>query len=79
MNNIRAQLECTAVSVWETIPTSGPIQYAFVERVRIAKAFCNLLSTFGTVGDVDGRVSIVDGLVSLCTRQDKRFGTARQK
>ena len=79
VKDIQAQLEGTVEPVCGTLPTSGPIQYAFVERSRIAKAFFDPPLTLGTNGDADWRVSIVDDLVSLCALQEGRFRKARQK
>lgn len=66
VNDIQAQLKGNAESIDQTVSTSGPIQYAFVERARVAQAFFDPPSAFNAEGDVNWRVSIVNDLVSLC-------------
>jgi len=65
VKDIQAQLEGNTESVDQTVLTSGPVRYAFVERSRIAQAFFDPPSAFGAEGDVGWRVSIVNDLVSL--------------
>ena len=79
VNDIQAQLEGTTESVCGILPIREPIQYTFVERSRIAKAFFDPPSTLNTDGNLDWRVSIVDDLVSLCALQEGRFRKARSK
>ncbi|MCJ1250100.1 hypothetical protein MMC30_007326 [Trapelia coarctata] len=81
VNDIRAQLEGNMEPVDRISPSSGPIEYAFVERSRIANAFFDPPSALRANGhgDVDWRVSIVEDLVSLCTLQEGRFRKARRK
>lgn len=69
-NDIQAQLEGNTESVDQTVPASGPIRYTFVEIARVAQAFFDPPSAFGTEGDVSWRVSVVNDLVSLCPRQE---------
>ena len=78
VDDIRAQLEGNTESV-DQILSSGPIQYAFEERSRIAKTFFDPPSTIGVDGNIDWRVSVVDDLVSLCTLQEGRFRKPRLK
>lgn len=53
VNDIQAQLEGNAESVDQTVFTSGPVRYAFVERARVAQAFFNPPSAFNVEGDVN--------------------------
>ncbi len=78
VQDMRAQLEGDAESLSPILCTSGSVQYAFVERSRIAKAFFDPPSTHAAEGDVDWRVSIVDDMVSLCIRQEGMFRKARR-
>ena len=50
VNDIYAQLEGTTESVYGTFLITEPIQYAFVERSRIAKAFFDPSLTLSTDG-----------------------------
>ena len=77
VKDIRAQLEGITKLVYGTLPILGLIQYAFVERSRIAKAFFDPPSTRGIDGDADWRVSIIDNLISLYALQEGRFRKAR--
>ena len=58
--------------------TSGRVRYAFVERLRIAKAFFDPPSTRGTEYNIDWRVSIIDNIVSLYIRREGIFRKARR-
>ena len=78
VQDMRAQLEGDAESLNPILSTSGPVQYMFVERSRIAKAFFDPPSTHDADSDVDWRVSIVDDMVSLCVRQEGVFRKARR-
>ena len=79
VNDIQAQLKGTIESACGTFPILELIQYAFMERSRISKAFFDPPSTLSTDGNLDWRVSIVDDLVSLCALQEGRFRKARSK
>lgn len=79
VNDIQAQLEGNAESIDQTVSTSRPVRYAFVERARVAHAFFDPPSAFNAEGDVNWRVSIVDDLVSLCPLQEGRFRKASRK
>ncbi|KAF6238810.1 hypothetical protein HO173_003317 [Letharia columbiana] len=78
VQDMRAQLEGDVELLSLILPASGPDEFAFVERSRIAKAFFDPPSTRGPEGDVDCRVSIVDDMVSLCIRQEGVFRKARR-
>ncbi len=75
---MRAQLEGDIELLSPIIYTSERIRYAFIERLRIAKAFFDPPSTYSTEGDIDWRVSIVDNIMSLCIRQEGVFRKARR-
>ena len=79
VNVIQAQLEGNAESIDQTVSTSGPIRYAFVEKARVAQAFFDPPSGFNAEGDLNWRVSIVDDLVSLCPLQEGRFRKTSRK
>ena len=79
VNDIQAQLEGTTKSVYGTFPITEPIQYAFVERSHIAKAFFDPPSTLSTHDNLDWRVSIVNDLVSLCALREGHFRKAHSK
>ncbi len=53
VKDIQAQLEGNTESVDQTVVTSGPVRYAFVERSRIAQAFFDLPSAFDAESDVN--------------------------
>ncbi|SLM33794.1 nacht and ankyrin domain protein [Lasallia pustulata] len=78
VQDMRAQLEGDAESLNPILSTSGPVQYVFVGRSRIAKAFFDPPSTHDAESDLDWRVSIVDDMVSLCVRQEGVFRKARR-
>ncbi|KAL2045104.1 hypothetical protein ABVK25_012232 [Lepraria finkii] len=78
VQDILAQLEGNHKSVNSVLPTLGPIQYAFEERARIAKAFFDPPSTTTTEAILEWRISIAEDMVSLCSRQEGIFRKARQ-
>ena len=78
VQDILAQLEGNDESVNSVLPTLGPIQYAFEERARIAKAFFDPPSTTTTEASLEWRISIAEDMVSLCSRQEGIFRKARQ-
>ena len=77
VQDMRGQLEGDLESLNPILSTSGPVQYVFVERSRIAKAFFDPPSTHDAESDVDWRVFIVDDMVSLCVQQEGMFRKAR--
>ncbi len=79
VNDIQSQLEGNAESIDQTVSTSGPVRYTFVERARFAQAFFDPPSAFNVEGDMNWRVSIVDDLVLLCSLQESRFRKASRK
>ena len=70
VRDIRAQLTGTVETMDSILPTPKLPQYAFAERSRIATAFFDPPSAASGNGDVDWRISIVDDMVSLCTRRE---------
>ena len=76
---MRAQLEGDVQLLSPILCTSGRVQYAFVERSRIAKAFFDPPSTGDAECNVDWRISIVDDMVSLCIRQEGMFGMLHER
>lgn len=73
VQDIRAQLAGTEDSVDPIRLTLGPFQHVFAERSRIATAVFNPPLAASGDGDVDWRISIVDNMVSLCTRQECQY------
>lgn len=74
LQDIRAQLAGgEAESIDPILPIPRSFEYAFAERSRIATAFFDPPSATTADGDVDWRISIVNDMVSLCTRQEGRF------
>ena len=53
VQDMRAQLEGDVELLSPILCTSGRVRYAFGERLRIAKAFFDLLSTCGVKDDMD--------------------------
>lgn len=49
-----------------------PVEYAFEERARISQAFFDPPSSAKCDGKLDRQIFIVDDLVSLCSRQERR-------
>jgi hypothetical protein len=78
VQDIQAQLKGDTESVDPILPTSGPVRYTFAERSRIVKAFFDPLLTRGAKGDVGRRVSIIDDMVSIYSRQKGVFRIARR-
>ena len=64
-------------SLSSILSTLERVRCVFVERLRIAKAFFDPLSTYGAGDDIDWRVSIVNDMVSLYIRQEGVFRKAR--
>ena len=56
----------------------APIKYAFEERARIAQAFFDPPPSAKCDGSLDRQITIVDNLVSLCTRRERRPRKPRQ-
>ena len=76
VQDILAQLAGDMASIDSMSPTPGSVQYAFAERSRIAMPSFNPLLGPSASDNVDWRTSIVDDMVSLCTRQEGRFRKA---
>ncbi|KAL9606938.1 MAG: hypothetical protein Q9167_008095 [Letrouitia subvulpina] len=58
--------------------TPAPVEYAFEERARIAQALFEPPSSPKGEGALERQIAIVDDLVSLCTRQERRPQKRRQ-
>ncbi len=72
MQDMIAQLAVNDAILSPVQPRPVPVKYAFEERARIAQAFFDPLSSAECDGNLDRQISIVDDLVSLCTRQERR-------
>lgn len=79
INDIQTQLEKNAKSIDQTVITFGPIRYVFVKKIRVARAFFDLSSTFNVKNDVNWQISIVNDLMSLCFLQKSRFRKINRK
>jgi len=78
MQDILAQLAVNDAVLSPVQPPPVPVEYAFEERARIAQAFFDPPSSAKAAGTLDRQISIVDDLVSLCTRQERRPRKPRQ-
>ncbi|KAL9127453.1 MAG: hypothetical protein Q9217_003670 [Psora testacea] len=78
VQDILVQLGGDEESVSPVLPPPAPARYAFEERARIAKAFFDPPSTTDAEGDLKWRIWIADDMVSLCSRQEGVFRTARR-
>jgi len=72
MQDMLAQLAVNDAVLSPVQPPPVPVEYAFEERARIAQAFFDPPSSAKCDGNLDRQISIVDDLVSLCTRQERR-------
>ena len=59
-------------------PPPAPAEYAFEERARIAQALVDPPSSPPCEGALERQIAIVDDLVSLCARQERRPRHRRQ-
>lgn len=73
MQDMLAQLAVNDPMLSPVQPRPAPVEYAFEERARIAQAFFDPPSSAKCDGKLDRQISIVDDLVSLCTRQERRL------
>ena len=72
VQDLGAQLAGDPESFGPILATASPMQYSFKERSRIAAAFSS--AGLGPMtGDLNWRISIMDDMVSLCTRQERRL------
>jgi len=78
MQDMLAQIAVNDVVLSLVQPPPAPVKYTFEERARIAQAFFDPSSSAKCDGNLDQQISIVDDLVSLCTRQERRPRKPRQ-
>jgi len=78
MQDMIAQLAVNEAILSPVQPCPAPVEYAFEERARIAQAFFDPPSSAKCDGNLDRQISIVDDLVSLCNRQERRPRKPRQ-
>jgi len=78
MQDMLAQLAVDDAILSPVQPPPVPVEYAFEERARIAQAFFDPPSSAKCDGNLDRQISIVDDLVSLCNRQERRPRKPRQ-
>jgi len=72
MQDMITQLAVNDAILSPVQPRPVPVEYAFEERARIAQAFFDPSSSAKCDRNLDRQISIVDDLVSLCTRQERR-------
>ena len=72
MQDMLAQLAVHDALLSPVQPRPAPVEYAFEGRARIAQAFFNPPSSPKCDGNLDRQITIVDDLVSLCTRRERR-------
>ena len=72
MQDMLAQIAVNDAVLSPVQPPSAPVEYAFEERARIAQAFFDPPSSAKCNGNLDRQVLIVEDLVSLCVRQERR-------
>jgi len=72
MQDMLAQLAVNDPILSPVQPRPAPLEYAFKERARIAHAFFDAPSSANCSGNLDRQISIVEDLVSLCTRRERR-------
>jgi len=77
MQDVQAQLTVND-AVLSPVQPPVPVEYAFEELARIAQAFFDPPLSAKCDGNLDRQISIVDDLVSLCTRQERRPRKLRQ-
>lgn len=68
MQDMLAQLAANDPILSPVQPRPVPVEYAFEERARISQAFFDPPSSAKCDGKLDRQISIVDDLVSLCSR-----------
>jgi len=78
MQDMLAQLAVNDAILSPVQPCPAPVEYAFEENARIAQAFFDPPSSAKCDRNLDRQISIVDDLVSLCTRQERRPRKPRQ-
>ncbi|KAG8531641.1 uncharacterized protein KY384_003272 [Bacidia gigantensis] len=78
MQDMLAQLAVHGPILSPVQPRPAPVEYPFEERARIAQAFFDPPSSAECDGNPDRQISIVDDLVTLCTRQERRLRKPRR-
>ena len=59
-------------------PPPAPIEYAFEERARIAQTLFDPPQSAKPDGNLERQIAIVDDLISLCTRRERRPRKSRR-
>ncbi len=72
MQDMLAQLAVNDAVLFPVQPLSAPVEYAFEERARIGQAFFAPSSSAKSDGNLDRQIFIVNDLISLCTRRERR-------
>lgn len=78
MQDMLAQIAVDETVLSPVQPPSAPVEYAFEERARIAQAFFDPPESAKPDGNLDRQISIVEDLISLCARQERRPRRPRQ-
>lgn len=78
MQDMLAQLAINDVVLSSVQSSSIPVEYAFEKRAHIVQVFFDPSSFVNCDENLDRRIFIVDDLISLCTRQERRPRKSRQ-
>ena len=78
MQDMLAQIAVNDAVLSPVQPLPAPVKYAFEERARIAQAFFDPPPSAKCDENLDRQITIVDDLVSLCTRRERRPRKPRQ-
>ena len=70
MQDMLAQIAANDTVLSPVQPPSAPVKYVFEERARIARAFFDPLPSARCDASLDRQITLVDDLVSLCTRRE---------
>ena len=78
MQDMLAQIALNDAVLSPVQPLPAPVKYAFEERAHIPQAFFDPPPSAKRDGNLDRQITIVDDLVSLCTRRERRPRKPRQ-
>ena len=78
MQDMMAQMAADEAILSPVQPRPAPVQYAFEERARIARALFDPPQSAKPGGNLERQIAVVDDLISLCTRQERRPRKPRQ-
>ena len=78
MQDMLAQMAVDEAAPSPVQPRPAPIEYAFEERARIAQALFDPPQSAKAGGNLERQIAVVDDMISLCTRQERRPRKPRQ-